>query len=100
MPRLFNAEKCLFETFAVDSMDSDATETATFTGVTTDDYVFVMQFNDLTATTQSGMDCAISAANTIVVTPTGASGAGTALAQTVGVVVMVNPTSGQEGGSW
>jgi len=100
MPRLFNSENFKFQTFAVASMDSNITKTATFTGVTTADYVFVMQFNDLTATTQSGMDCAISAANTIVFTPTGASGAASALAQTVGVVVMKAPTSGVHGGSW
>ena len=50
MPRLFNSENCLFKTFAVASMTSNATAAATFTGVTTADYLFVLQNNDLIAT--------------------------------------------------
>lgn len=100
MPRLFNAEKCLFQTFAVASLDSNATATATFTGVTTADYACVLYNDDMQLTTQSGFDVAINAANKLMFSPTGASGGGTAVAQTVGVLVMVAPTSGQCGGSW
>jgi hypothetical protein len=100
MPRLFNAEKCLFETFAVAVVASNATRTATFTGVTTDDYVLTLQNNDVITTGQNGVVASISAADTIVFHPNGAAGAGSAIAQTVGVVVMVAPTSGVEGGSW
>lgn len=99
MPRLFNAEKCLFQTFGVASMTSNATATATFTGITTDDYCFVLQNNDLVGTADDGVLAAISKANTLMFSPQTA-GAGSSLAQTVGVMVMVSPTSGQEGGSW
>ena len=101
MPKLFNAEKCLFQTVALASLDSDASQTASFVGVTTDDYVFIMYGSNMTATTQSGFNVAVSAADKVVFTPSGASGAGTAVAQAkVGLVAMVAPTSGQEGGSW
>jgi hypothetical protein len=99
MPRLFNAENCLFKTFAVASLTSNATATASFTGVTTADYCFVLQNNDLVATAQDGVTAAITAANTLMFMP-GAAGAGSSVAQTVGVMVMVNPTSGAPGGSW
>jgi hypothetical protein len=100
MPRLFNAENCLFETFALTSLDSDESQTVTFTGLTTADFVCVLYNDDMQATTQSGFDASVTAANTIMFTPTGASGAGTAVSQTVGILALVNPTSGQEGGSW
>jgi hypothetical protein len=100
MPRLFNNENCLFQTFAVASLDSNATATATFTGITVNDYVCVLQNNDMVLTTQSGVIASVSAANTIMFSPTGASGAGTSVAQTVGVMAMVAPTSGAKGGSW
>jgi len=100
MPRLFNAENCLFQTFAVASMTSNATDTATFTGITTADYCFVMQGSSLAATAEDGVQVAISAADTLMFTPGGAFGGASAVAQTVGVVVMHEPTSGQDGGSW
>lgn len=100
MPRLFNAENFLFKTFAVASLASNATATATFTGVTTADYVFVLQNDDIAATSHNGVICGISAANTLVFIAAGAPGAGTTAAQTVGVGVMVAPTSEVEGGSW
>jgi len=99
MPRLFNSENCLFRTFAVASMTSNATATATFTGVTTADFVSVWQNNDLVATAQDGVQAAVTAANTLMFCP-GAAGGGSSVAQTVGVMVMVNPTSSQPGGSW
>ena len=99
MPRLFNSENCLFKTFAVVSMTSNATATATFTGAAVTDYCFVLQNNDLVATAQDGVAASITAANTLMFTP-GASGGGSSVAQTVGVCVMVNPTSSQPGGSW
>lgn len=100
MPRLFNAEKLLFQTFAVASIDSDATATATFTGITTDDYVLTLQNNDIITTGKNGVVGSISAADTLVFHPNGAQGAGSSIAQTVGIIIMVAPTSGQEGGSW
>lgn len=100
MPKLFNTEKCLFQTIALTSLDSDASQTATMTGLTTNDYVAVLYNDDMQLTTQSGFNVAVSAANTLVFTPTGCSGAGTAVAQTVGILALVNPTSGQDGGSW
>lgn len=100
MPRLFNAENCLFITLAVASMASNASKTGTMTGVTTDDYVCVLYNNDMVLTTETGMDVSVTAANTLMFTPTGASGGGTAVAQTLGILALVNPTSGQEGGSW
>ena len=99
MPRLFNSENCLFKTFAVASMTSNATAAATFTGVTTADYLFVLQNNDLIATAQDGVTASITAANSLMFMP-GAAGGGSSVAQTVGVMVMVAPTSGQKGGSW
>jgi len=99
MPKLFNAENCLFKTFAVGSMTSNATATAAWAGVTTDDYCFVFQCDDLVGTADDGVLAAISAADIIMFSPQTA-GAGSVLSQTVGVMVMVNPTSGQEGGSW
>lgn len=99
MPRLFNAENCLFQTFAVASLTSNATATASFTGVTTDDYCFVLQNDDLVGTADDGVLAAISAADKVMFSPQTAGG-GSSIAQTVGVMVMVNPTSGQEGGSW
>jgi len=100
MPRLFNSLNCLFQTFAVASLESDATATATFTGLTTKDYVMVLQNNDLVATAQNSVYAAVSAANIVMFHPTGAPGAASSLAQSVGVLVMVNPTSGEKGGSW
>jgi len=100
MPRLFNAENCKFQTFAIASMTSNATKTATMTGVTTDDYCFVLMNTGLAATTEDTCQVAISAADTLMFSPMGAKGASTAVAQTAGVMVMKAPTSGQEGGSW
>jgi len=101
MPRLFNSENCLFQTFGVAVIASNATRTATFTGVTTDDCVCVWQGTSLnSATGLNGIHASVSAADTLVFHPTGASGAGSAVAQTVGVMVMKAPTSGQDGGSW
>lgn len=100
MPRLFNIENLLFQTFAVASIDSDATETASFTGLTTADYVMALQNNDVITTGKCGVIASISAADTFVFHPAGAPGGGSSIAQTVGVVVMVAPTSGAEGGSW
>jgi len=100
MPRLFNAENCLWQTVALTSLDSNASQTATFTGITTNDYVAILYNNDSILTTQSGFNIAISAANTVRFTPAGCSGAATAVAQTVGLLALVNPTSGQKGGSW
>jgi hypothetical protein len=100
MPRLFNVENCLFVTLAVASMASNASKTATMTGITTADYVCLLYNNDMVLTTESGMDVSITDTDKLMFTPVGASGAGTAVAQTVGALVLVNPTSGQEGGSW
>lgn len=100
MPKLFNSENCKFQTFAVAVVASNATRTATFTGVTTDDFVLTLNNDDLAATGVAGVQASVSAANTIVFHPMGAAGAGSAVAQTVGVVVMKAPTSGQKGGSW
>lgn len=100
MPKLFNNENLWFETFAVASLASNASATATFTGVTTADYCFVMQNTSLTAADEDGDQCAISAADTLMFTPGGAFGGATGVAQTVGVVVMKAPTSGEDGGSW
>lgn len=100
MPRLFNSQNCLFQTFAVASLDSDATQTNTFTGLTTNDYVQVWQNDDLVATAQNTVYPAVSAANIVMFHPAGAPGGGSSVAQTVGVMVMVNPTSGEKGGSW
>ena len=100
MPKLFNSANCLFQTFAVASLDSDATATAAFTGLTTNDYVMVLQNNDLVATAQNSVYANVSAADIVMFHPSGAPGAGSSVAQTVGVLVMVNPTSGQKGGSW
>ena len=99
MPRLFNVEKCLFQTFAVASMTSNVTATATFTGLATVDYVMVLQNNDLDSVSDSSVVAAVSAADTLLFQPQ-THGAGSTPAQTVGVLVMVAPTSGQEGGSW
>lgn len=100
MPRLFNSQNCLWQTVALASLDSNASQTAAVTGLTTDDYVCLFYNNDSILTTESGFNVAVSAAGKIVCTPAGCSGAGTAVAQTVGVLVLVNPTSGQDGGSW
>jgi len=100
MPRLFNSQNLLFQTFAVASLDSDATATATFTGLTTKDYLMVLQHDSLVATAQNSVVANVSAANIVMFHPSGAPGAGSSLAQTVGVLVMVNPTSGEKGGSW
>ena len=100
MPKLFNSENCKFQTFAIASMTSNATKTATMTGVTTDDYCFVLMNTGLAATTEDTCQVAISAADTLMFSPMGAFGDSSAVAQTAGVMVMVNPTSGQEGGSW
>ena len=104
MPRLFNAENNLFQTFAVVSLASNATTTATFTGITTADFVLVLNNDDVTTTAQAGVDAWVSAADTILFRPTGSIGntnaGGSSVAQTVGVMVLVNPTSGQRGGSW
>lgn len=104
MPRLFNAENALFQTVAVASLASNATATATFTGLTTDDYVFVLNNDDVTTTAQTGVDAWVSAADTLVFRPSGSigntNGGASSVAQTVGVMVLVNPTSGQRGGSW
>ena len=100
MPRLFNSENCLFQTFAVIELGSNSSATAAFTGVTTADYCFVLMNTGLAATTQDGLQVAISAADTLMFTPMGAFSGATAVSQTVGVMVMVNPTSGQDGGSW
>jgi hypothetical protein len=104
MPRLFNAENCLFQTFAVASLASNATATATMTGLATTDYVMVLNHDDVTTTAQAGIDAWVSAANTLVFRPTGSigttDGGTSSVAQTVGVLAMVAPTSGVEGGSW
>lgn len=100
MPRLFNAEKFLFQTVALTSLDSNESQEATFTGLTTDDYVGILYNNDSILTTESGFNVAVAAADTVVLTPAGCSGAGTAVAQTVALIALVNPTSGQDGGSW
>jgi len=98
MPKLFNSENCLFKTFAVAVVASNATRTATFTGVTTDDYILTLHNDDLAATGVSGVQASVSAADTIVFHPIGAVGAGSAIAQTVGVLVMKSPTSGAVAG--
>ena len=100
MPKLFNVDNCLFQTVALTSLDSDESQEATFTGITTDDYVGILYNNDSILTTESGFNIAVAGADTVVLTPAGCSGAGTAVAQTVGLIALVNPTSGQEGGSW
>ncbi len=104
MPKLFNSDNALFQTFAVASLASNATATATFTGLTTDDYVMVLNNDDVTTTAQAGIDAWVSAANTVVFRPTGSigttDGGTSSVAQTVGILVMVNPTSGERGGSW
>ena len=101
MPKLFNAHNFLFQTFAVASLDSDATQTNAFTGLTTNDYVMVLQNNDLIATAQNSVYANVSAADIVMFHPSGAPGGGSSVAQTVGVMVMVNPTSGADaGGSW
>jgi len=100
MPRLFNAEKCLFITLAVASMASNASKAGTKAGITTDDYVAILYNDDMVLTTETGMNVSITAANSLMFTPEGASGGGTAVAQTVGILALVNPTSDQEGGSW
>ena len=100
MPRLFNVENCLFQTVAAASLASNASETVTFTGVTTADYVAVMYNNDSILTTETGLNAAITAANVVMLTPLGCSGGGTAVAQTLGLLAIKSPTSGQNGGSW
>ncbi len=100
MPKLFNTENCLFQTFSVASMTSNATKTATMTGVTTADYCFVLMNTGLAATEEENLQVAISATDTLMFSPMGAFGGATAVAQTAGVVVMTAPTSGQDGGSW
>jgi len=99
MPRLFNSENCLFQTCAVASLTSNATATGTFTGLATTDYVLVLQNDDLDSVSDSGVIAAVSAADTLLFQP-GTHGAGSTPAQTVGVLVLVNPTSGENGGSW
>lgn len=97
MPRLFNAENCPMTTFALTSMASNATQTQTFTGLTTADFVFVAYNDDA----GDGVKVRISAADTVEFGPEGASGGGTSAAQTVCVVGIVSPTSGAKGGaSW
>ena len=100
MPRLFNAENFKFQTFAVAACASNATKTATFTGLTTDDYVLTLYSDDLSKTGGAAIVAGVSAANVLMFHPQGAAGAGSALSCTVGVVVMKAPTSGQKGGSW
>ena len=100
MPRLFNSENCKFQTFAVAATASNATQTKTFTGVTTDDYVLTLYNDDNAATGTAATIAGISAANTLMFHPQGAAGAGSSVAQTVGVLVMKAPTSGAKGGSW
>jgi len=100
MPRLFNSENCKFQTFAVASMTSNASKTATFTGLTTADYCFILMNTGLAATTEDNVQVAISAADTVMFTPAGAFGGASAVAQTVGIMAMKAPTTGQDGGSW
>jgi hypothetical protein len=100
MPRLFNTENLLFQTVAVASMASNASKTATFTGITTADYVCVLYNNDSILTTETGLNAAVTAANVVMFTPAGCSGGATAVAQTVGLMGLKSPTSGQNGGSW
>ena len=100
MPRLFNSENCLFQTVALASLASNASQTATFTGVTTADYVAVMYNNDSILTTETCFNAAITAVNVVMFTPAGCSGGGTAVAQTVGLLAIKSPTSGLQGGSW
>ena len=100
MPRLFNAENCLFNTFTVASCASNATATAAMTGITTADYCFVLFNTGLAATTEDNVQVAISAADTLMFSPMGAFGGSTSVEQKVGVMVMKAPTSGQDGGSW
>lgn len=104
MPRLFNAENLLFETFAVASLASNATATATFTGLTTDDFVMLLNKNDSITTAEAGLTVWVSAADTVVFRPVGSigttDGGTSSVIATVAVVAMVNPTSGERGGSW
>jgi len=100
MPRLFNAENCLFATIALTSLASDASQTATMAGITTNDYVAILYNDDMQLTTESGFNLAVSAADTLVFTPSGCSGAASAIAQTVGILGLKAPASGADGGSW
>jgi len=100
MPRLFNSENCNFKTFAVAACASNATKTATWTGLTTDDYVLTLYSDDLAATGVSAIQAGISAADILMFHPAGASGGGSAVSCTVGVLSMKAPTSGVKGGSW
>jgi len=100
MPRLFNSENCLFQTVALASLASNASQTKTFTGVTTADYVCVLYCDDSILTTETCFNAAVTAANVVMFTPAGCSGGGTAVAQTVGLLAIKSPTSGLQGGSW
>lgn len=100
MPKLFNAENCKFLTFAVAACASNATKTATFTGLTTNDYVLTLFSDDLSVTGGAAIVAGVSAANVLMFHPQGAAGGGSALSCTVGVIAMKAPTSGQKGGSW
>jgi len=100
MPKLFNSENCNFKTFAVAACASNATKTATFTGLTTDDYVLTLYNDDLAVTGGAAIIAGVSAADILMFHPQGAAGAGSALSCTVGVMVMKAPTSGVKGGSW
>ena len=100
MPKLFNSENCKFQTFAVAACASNATKIATFTGLTTNDYVLTLYNDDLAVTGGSAIEAGVSAADTLMFHPAGAQGEGSALSCTVGVLVMKAPTSGVKGGSW
>jgi len=100
MPRLFNSENCKFQTFAVAACASNATKTATMTGLTTDDYVLTLYADELAATGLAAIVAGVSAANILMFHPQGAAGAGSAASCTVGVLAMKAPTSGAKGGSW
>ena len=100
MPRLFNSENCKFVTVAAASLASNASQTVAFAGLTTADYVSVWYNNDSILTTETGMNAAVTAAGVVMLTPLGCSGGGTAVAQTLGLMAIKAPSSGQNGGSW
>ena len=96
MPRLFNSENAPFKTFAVASLASDATASGAWTGITTADYLLFAY-----GTTSEPCSAYISATDTVTFGPLGGTVSGqSTVAQTVGLVLMKNPTSGQDGGSW
>jgi NhaP-type Na+/H+ or K+/H+ antiporter len=99
MPRLWNAENCWVKSFAVASLASNATASATWTGVTTDDIIMGRGTNTATA---GCVGAYVSAADTVTFGPiAGTVGAQSTIAQTVWLALMAGPTSGEPGGaSW